>query len=369
MSEIPFIQALGDALEKATATPVTRGDERSRRPPRFWRPRKRLALALVGLVVAVGGGAAAAALLGSSQRLADGTINCFFTTHGKTISNQTPGAGITANGQSPIAACRRWYGFNAHTGLKAANVDFVACRQTPSTVAVYVSDNRPDQCRRLSEQPLPTSYPAALARLRTLERDLTRLQRRHDCVSPQTLAVQTRTTLTALGFDNWRIVLPPAHPTPQQLNSPAGTGSGRCGSLIEQPTFNSPDSAITVQPNQRWVYISSAPPRHIALRVYEAQGFLYARSYNHCFTAASIRQLVKTTFARSSLSSRFATNATPLGEGFEPHSQKLYEQGCVRFEAAYLADNERYVDISLVARGAPSLPAKQLFPPASEFRP
>jgi hypothetical protein len=87
MNEIPFIKALGDALDTAMAGSKSHSERSSRGPGRFRRPRKRLALALVGLAAVVAGGAAAdSLLLGSSQRLAAGTVNCFFGTRGKTIS-------------------------------------------------------------------------------------------------------------------------------------------------------------------------------------------------------------------------------------------------------------------------------------------
>jgi hypothetical protein len=285
------------------------------------------------------------------------------------VKARTPDGGADADGRSPIAVCRRWYGLNAHTGIDPSTVRFVACRHTTTTVNVYVSDNHPNQCGRLGDQPLPTRYPAALSRLRNRGRQLIKIQRRFNCISPRALAAQTRAALTSVGFENWRVVLPPAHLTPQQLNAPAGTNAGPCGSLIAMPAFNSPDSAIEVQANQRKVYISAALPRHTDRFLYRTQGRLYSRTYNHCFTATALRQLVTQAFAGASLQPRFATYAIPAGEGFEPRSQKLYDQGCVRFHAAYASDDDRYVDVWLDARTQPRLPAHQTFPPASAFRP
>jgi hypothetical protein len=376
MSEIPFIQALGDALDTAMANSAS--GSRSRPTQRFRPPRKRLALALVGLaVVAAGGAAADSLLLGSSQRLAAGTVNCFFTTHGKAISLKTPGAGGEAtNGQSPIAVCRRWDGFNAHTGLKAADVKFVACRQAPTIVAVFVATGRSDQCQSLGLDPLPQTYSTAAARVRGLVRALVTLQRAHDCVSPTVLAGEVRGTLARLGFAGWRPTLPPSPTTLvkapfhreiplERLEPPSGT-DGACGELVSDP----PSSSVSLDARDRTVRIGTGPPNSIARLLNHESYELYTRTYEQCFTSTSIRALVRRAFAASPLRPRFATTAaSPLGVRYEPHSQRLYDRGCVRFEAAYPGNDGRYVDVWLFARGAPPLPRDQLHPQADAFSP
>jgi hypothetical protein len=378
MSEIPFIKALGDALDTAMAT-STRDSARSRRPLRFLRPRRRLALALIGLAVIVAGGATAdSLLLGSSQRLAAGTVNCFFTTHGKAISLKTPGAGgEPSNGKSPIAVCRRWYGLNAHTGRNAADVKFVACRQAPTVVAVFVASGRANQCQSLGLAPLPQTYPAGATSIRTLIRALATLQHEHDCVSPTALAGEVRATLKRLGFASWRAAVPPAHPPIDakipghakipyaQLEPPSGTG-GTCGELVSNP----PSSSVSLNARKRAVMISTGPPNSIARLLNHVSYELYTRTYEHCFTSTSVRALVLRAFAASPLRPRFATTAAfPPGVKYEPHSQLLYDNGCVRFEVANPGNDERYVDVWLFARGAPPLPAHLLHPQANAFRP
>jgi hypothetical protein len=365
MSEIPFIHDLGEALDAAIATQRSRRRFGGRRPSRMSR-RGLLALVLGALLA--GGGAAAATLLGPSQRLADGNIDCFFTTApGPTLSARTPDAGAQSVGPSPIATCRRWYRLNAHTGIDASTLGFVACRHNATTVDVYVADNRPRQCQRLGERPLPATYPAALARLRALEARLDVIQRRRACKSPRALAQEVRDALTSLGLNDWRIALPPSHPSPRLLNSPAGTG-GTCATLIYSPAANAPGFPAQLQPNRRTVSISTGPPRHLSTLVYHASATLYQQTYQHCFTAASVRALVRRAFADSRLVPRFTTNAAPVGQSYLPSSQRLYDKGCVRFRSAYVVNGDRFVDVWLNARGAPRLPTHQQFPPASAFR-
>jgi hypothetical protein len=133
------------------------------------------------------------------QRLADGTINCFFTTNGSAHGHSPDVKGAGADGRSPIAICRQWYRLNAHTGRNAADVPFVACQQDATTVVVYVADGRSRQCQRLGHRPLPRTYATALARLHALVQAFAVDQRRHDCASVTVLAGEVRASLARLG--------------------------------------------------------------------------------------------------------------------------------------------------------------------------
>ena len=267
-----------------------------------------------------------------------------------------------ATGQSPIAFCRRWYGFNAHTGINAARVKFVACQSSPTNVAVYVSDGLPGQCERLGHGPLPAGYTAALHKLASLGRALVAIQHQHNCVTPAALAAEVRPALARLGFGGWRITLPAAHPDPRYA-PPAGTG-GVCGEIVSNP----PASAPQFNAPRRLVYISTGPPASIARFINRTSLRLYQRSYLHCFTASSIRALVRQAFATTQMRPRFATT-TSNGAQYEPRSQRLYNAGCVRFDDAIPANNNRYVDIVLVARTGTPLATDELYPKPDQFQP
>ncbi len=294
-----------------------------------------------------------------SQRLAEGTVNCFFTTDGNAHGHRPDVEGAGADGRSPVAICREWYRLNAHTGRNAADVAFVACRQNATTVAVYVADSRSAQCRRLGDRPLPRTYAAALARLHGLAQALAVDQRRHDCVSVAVLAGEVRATLTRLGFVGWRLNLPTTH-FDARVDPPQGTG-GTCGHVLGNP--------MEFDARHRTVFITSGPPTSILRLVNHVSYELYSRTDQRCFTSTSVRVLVAHAFAATPLRPRFATVAAPAGLQFGPHSQPLYDAGCVRFEFAVPGDSERSVDVLLYARGAPRLPQSQLYPPARDFRP
>jgi hypothetical protein len=230
-------------------------------------------LSLAALVVVAGSVAAAQSLLWPSQRLADGKVNCFLATYGTGIASKTLAVGdVRPNGQLPISVCRRWYRLNRYrlngrpTGLLVGDLPLVPCQQNATTVAVYVVTGQSDQCRRLSEKPLPATYAAAAARLRALQHTLVAVQAEHDCVSPNTLAKQARSVLQSQGFQRWRVITPPPDPGKGWLFGyalPAGTG-GTCGTF---GTGNPPTYGVSIDTQHQTVTVSVAPPRSIGLKL------------------------------------------------------------------------------------------------------
>ncbi len=333
--------------------------------------RTRLALSLLGVVVAAGGAAAAHSLLSPSERLADGMVNCFLTTSGTAramLEMKTPAFGeLNSAAESPISLCRAGYRANddrvnwpSRTGRRVADLPLVACQENATTVSVYVATGRSDQCKRIGEKPLPTTYPQAELRLRALQQALLALQDEHDCITPAALAVAARGVLGLQGFAGWRVIMGPRDPGTSGwlfgFPIPAGTG-GTCGKWMDLNT------------ERQTVTVSVGPPRTIDVELNHISYELYATTYQHCFTATSVRSLVRRWFASTPLRPRFATANTSDGGHYEPRSQRLYEQGCVRFNSAIPGNNEHFVDVLLNARNAAPLPAGQFYPPAGAFQP
>jgi hypothetical protein len=259
-----------------------------------------------------------------------------------------------------------WYRLNAHTGRKAADVPFIACQQNATTVSVYIATGRPNQCEQLGERPLPATYAGAAARLRNLQYALLALQNAHDCIAPATLARQARAVLASHGFFGWRLITPPPDPGEHWLFGyalPAGTG-GTCGKLTD------PTSVVALDTQRRVTTVSVGPPRSIAIAVSRIEHRLGTTTDSQCFTPASIRTLVRRAFATTPLRPRFAIVAAPRGGTFEPpRSQRLYDDGCVRFALAIPGNDNRFIDVLLNAHNAPQLPAGVVYPPASSFHP
>jgi hypothetical protein len=337
--------------------------------------RRRLMVALVALVVLVSGVAAASQLLWPSQRLANGKVSCFLTTDGTTVqSAKTPGVRGTPDGRPPLSVCRMWYRVERYrlngsrTGPKVADLPLVACRENPTTVAVYVATGRSDQCQQLGERPIPATYAGAAARLRNLQAELLVLQNQRDCTPVTALASDTRAILAGQGFTGWRVITPPPDPWKGWLFGyalPAGTG-GTCGKLL---VGSPPSKVLDINTQRQTVTVSVGPPRSISLELNSISSKLYRISYDRCLTATSVRVLVREAFVGTPLRPRFATVNTSLGSTYAPRSQRLYDQGCVRFDSAIPGNDNRFVDVLLNARNAVRLPAGQFYPAASSFHP
>jgi RNA polymerase sigma factor (sigma-70 family) len=362
----------------APATPATdRAVPESRRGRRF--PQRRLVIAFAAMIVVGGGVAAASSILWPSQRLADGRVNCFMATHGTgAIDDKTLAVGdAKPNGQPPISFCRMWYRINRYrlngsqTGPKVANLPLIACQENPTTVGVYVATGRPDQCQTLGEQPLPTTYASAAARLRDLQQTLLAAQNERDCPSVTSIAANTRAILARNGFTHWRVITPPS---PDPYNRwifgyplPAGTG-GTCGTLLTGSY--PPSNIINIDTQRQTITVSVGPPRAIALAVNRIMGQLVANTSQRCYTLRTFRTLAQHAFAKTPLAPRFAVVARQQGETYEPpRAERLYDQGCVRPFLGTPGNNNRFIDILLNARNAPRLPTGDVYPPAESFHP
>ncbi len=361
-----FIDRLADELVRAASRePVTAQNDPARRAVR--RPRRRgwvgnkLAVSFAAMILIGGGVAAAAVALWPSQRLADGAVVCFWGTTGHNQRSQTFGAGIpSSNGESAISICRAYVG-NARTGIPADKIRFVACEANRTTVHVYFASGAADQCKMLGDTPLPATYASALDRIATLKSDLLKIQDAQPCTAPSILIRKAKQTLTKLRFDGWRVK------GPERFSYfPTGTG-GTCGTY-DSGYATAQDTVNLVSADDE-LFVSYAPPRTIASRLNHVEYEINLRTYTRCYTASSVRRLVAEWFATVKLQPRFATIGLSKGEGFEPASERLYKQGCVRYDTAFPLDDNQYVDVVLEAKGAPQPRNASSYPPAGAYKP
>ena len=372
--------------DQTHATDQTGHAPARRRRENSFRPR-RLLLSFAALAVVTGGVAAAQSLLSPSERLAVGHVNCFDSTSGTQLA-RVDSSEPNYNAESPISLCRVAYRSNGYrvnssrTGPKLAVVPLVACQQNATTVSVYVATGQSDQCQRIGERPLPTTYSPAQARLRSLQRALIALQDEHDCTTPAGLAVGARAVLAGRGFSGWRVIMAPSNPGWfYGHRDPAGTG-GVCGQFGDDA-------------EQQTVTVFVGPSRSISLELTRISRELYAATYDHCYTATSIGALVQRAFTGTSLRPRFAITA-PRGDldlTVSPRLKQLYRQGkiparvyqqasrsasqnrqryqhgCVSPHGLILPGNDtRFADVVFTARNGIRLPAGQFYPPASAFQ-
>lgn len=190
MTQIPFIESLGDALEAAAAERTTARFRIRRRP---W-----LLIAVAALVLVGGAGALAATLLNSPRALVVGGVACYEGTG----TGASAYYDIQAYGRSPQAACQSAFAAGGPTRLAGARL--VACADPHGYVAVFEATGSQDQCGGLGMKPVQESaYLAAAAGVKKLVVALRRLWSPRRCVPPGKLIAETQATLDRLGWHGW----------------------------------------------------------------------------------------------------------------------------------------------------------------------
>ena len=126
---------------------------------------------------------------------------------------------------------------------------------------------------------------------------------------------------------------------------------------------------LDIDTQRQLLTVSVGPPRSISLKLNHISAELYGATHDRCFTATSVRALVRQSFASTSLRPRFATANTSQGVSYQPRSQRLYDQGCVRFESAIPGNNNHFVDVLLNAAARSAAPPASLPTEQAPFTP
>jgi hypothetical protein len=196
MSEIPFVNALGDAIERSA---------RERIATRRKRIRRRLTIGVLGFAVAATGVAAASGVFESAppDTLATTSIGCYT----KADPKHSDVAVVGATAPDPVEACR--------SVLKTEG-PMVAC----AGPQVMVFPGGPGTCEKLGLAPLPPEFGAARAKVTRLERRINAIELENDCWSPSALAARVQTLLDRMpAWRGYRTRLVPP------------MGDGPCGSI------------------------------------------------------------------------------------------------------------------------------------------
>jgi hypothetical protein len=344
MTEIPFLSALGDALDAAIAeqpAPMARS-RRPRLSRRAWR--------LVPLIALLAVGAAAAqSLLGGSTQLAARSISCMSATN-----NDGNGAyDIATLGRTPQQAC------SAVEHRPAA--DLVACDAGRFGIVVYYASGNPGQCARLGYRPVPASYAAADTHVHQLVVALGRLYHSRDCFAPAALVSAVDRTLTRLGFTGWHAAFEPR------------LSSGPCGAYPATGASMS-SAAAAIDANgypagaHDLVMIVGAPSRSLEAVTTRAQLALLSASGRRCYSVSALETLAERLLAAARLPVLFAVAAeqphTQAGLGRQPR----YDRGCAIAVTAGPSSGERSIDVLLWQRQGRTLPQSGIVP-AGDYRP
>jgi hypothetical protein len=336
VSEIPFVNQLGDALERGAVTAMA-----PRR--RLWAPRH-LRLIVVVALLAVAGGASAAVLLSRSTatELAANDVACYGAGGGVTV--------LASDGSSPTVLCSHALG-----GAPSA-ASLVACiggsgANGPS-VRVYPARSS-DECQRRGLAPLPAAYAFAQARAAALGRALLAVLDSSDCVPLAQFTVRAQGLLESLGWAGWRVREEPIQ-------------RGGCGSLVEGGA-GEPEISGSLEAGTRTLVLWGRPPHSVLAGERATWRALDSASAGRCFTVAALEAFANGEASSHGLAAAFKLTREPRHVGVGDGRQGRYDGGCAVMASVELAPASTRLDILIYAGSGGTAGPQGSSPPASSY--
>jgi hypothetical protein len=299
MTDILFIERLGDAFDAAIAEPLPRRAHWQQR-------RKALVLGLAVTAALAAAALAIAHILSTPDELAANSVACYAAANLR--SNMT----VVANDGAPVAACA-----DAYQRMGQTVPAMVACANGSSVAVVPGADA--SSCARLGLEPMPAGFAASQAKVAKLAQGILALEASRDCIPPDELARGVEHLLADQGWVGWTV----------QVQSPS---QGPCGSVsgLDGSGQRRIDGAL--DPIQKTVLVRGAPARSTMALLYGPNGLavsLEGESGNRCYTVAALTALVN---ARAALAGRSASvelaAALPQTGMFTDARQARYADGC-----------------------------------------
>jgi hypothetical protein len=298
MSDIPFVNQLGEAIDAAITGPAL---------PRRSRRVSRGALLVVAAAVALAVAAIAIArVLTSSDELATRSIACY------AAADLGSDVAVIANDRPPVAACA-----NALRQMGRGVPPLVACANG-SSVAV-IPGSGPSACAQLKLQPLPQDYGVSQAKVARLADGVLALETERDCVAAADLARGVQALLDEQGWAGWKTELQ------SPLDGPCATVS-----LLDGSGRRSIQGSLDA--TRHVVIVSGSAARSTMSLLYGARGLAAAienESGSRCFTVDRLTALVR---ARAAAVGRTATvqldPPLPSTVTLADARGALYDAGC-----------------------------------------
>jgi hypothetical protein len=307
MSEIPYVNQLGDALEQAIA--------RRARAPRLRRlgRRRYLAVALAALTVG-GSGAAVASLFTDPVEIGFGNVACFEKTE--------PSGNITIISDPTVAPAELCASSLPSLGFEAR--DLIACQWQGHGVVVVVRGDR-GGCTTRGLAPVPPSYAQARRRAVRLQALAKEFERGVGCLAPREFARRLTAELRRGGWPGWRAVV--------------RGGRGPCG-RVSVPSGSALLGSIgsSVDGTRRTIAIKGRASIELEQLIYGADSpgvSLFDGSGERCFTLTELEDHVRTVLAPAKVPIRFRHGSMPHASGLEQPRGRRYAQGCASFIGAH----------------------------------
>jgi hypothetical protein len=318
MSEIPFVNQLGDAFDEALAARA--------RAPRLRRlgRRRYLAVALAALTVG-GGGAAVAGLFTDPVEIGFGNVACFEKTEPSgnvaIISDPT---------RSPVDLCA-----GSLSSLGFAPRDLIACQWADHGVVVVVRGER-GGCTSRGLAPVPASYGGARRRAVRLEVLAKDFERSAGCLAPREFARRLTAKLHSSGWPDWRALTRGGRGPCGRVSVPSG--AALLGSI--GPSVDATRRTISIKGRaslrvERVIYGGVDSP---GVRLFDSSG-------ERCFTLRALEEHVRMALAPARVPVRFRHGFMPPNTGVEQPRGRRYAQGCAIFVGAEPAFRVRETEI------------------------
>jgi hypothetical protein len=323
MSEIPFVNRLGDAVESAITAP------RPARRRLFGR-RRRIGVLALAVLLAGASGVTVARIAADPDQVAAGTVACY--EHPDRSGNvAVPGVVVG----SPTDACAKAWSDGPVPPL-------VACLHGIA-VAVIPGRDAAD-CRAAGLEALPPGYATSQAKVARLERDLAAVEATADCIPARELVSRAQAVLDRSGWEGWRAVSRP------------GDG-GPCGAILTRDGTGKAVTGGALRADIRRLEVHHGPPRSLEERLYGAQSLnarLMDASGARCFTIAELEALASRMLAATGRPLTFKLGHLPANTGIEPPRGTRYEEGCaIAIDAApvYPAPGKVEIEVELWRKG------------------
>lgn len=299
MSEIPYVNRLGDAIEDAVAAP-----ERARRRRR--RPGRRFGGLAVAAFLLGAGGVTVAAVLDDPEKLATRSIACYDRA---SLEADVAVPGVDARPPAELCA-----------DVLQTGAPLAVCVRAES-IAVFPGPA--DTCARLGLRPVPETYAAARDRLAVLSRELRELEDGRDCIEPDRLARRAQAVLGRRRWEGWRAIVGRGDLSGGPcgwIHLPGGDGRATLGGALDA--------------ERRELLVSAGPPRSLFRRLYgegSAADRLFEASGERCFTVEELRSHARDRLGGHGDEVAFVVDTTPqpASEQLEPPArQQRYDEGC-----------------------------------------
>jgi hypothetical protein len=328
MSQIPFVNQLGDALDAAIASPA---------PARRLGRRRYITVALAALAV-VGGGAAIADIFHDPVEIGFGAVGCFEGT--KPEGNV---AVISDPTKSPVKLCAA--AMPETYGALTAR-DLIACTWPGHGVVVVVRGDD-GSCAARGLAPVPATYAFGRRRAARLQATVQRFERAHDCLAPAEFSRRLTSELRAAGWRSWRAAA-------------SGGGAGPCGRVsVMSGSALLGSIGPAVDAARRTVEVRRAFPLGLERLVYDAGSpgaALFESSWARCFTVEGLKRHVRERLSAAGVPFVFTVSSLAPNVGIQAPGGERYDDGCAVYSGAYLRSRAGSTEIvaELTQRDAPA---------------